>query len=305
MFKYSIIIPHYNSPHLLERCLKSIPVREDIQVIVVDDCSPSADRYIRDYPELSRPYLELYSTGTNGGGGKARNIGLQHAKGEWVLFADADDTFVSGFVDLLEKYYSTSADIVFFRARCFNEEGGEVRGIKEKLYELYEQRGDERVFRYCYTEPWGKLFRRSLIADNDIRFEEVIVANDFLFSVKTGYYAKEVIISDEYLYNYTVMTSSTSRGKMSEEKVKARIVEKVKVQQFLESHCVKTNYNLLSYVPRIKMFFPIITRNETEAFKEMNYPVWPVIKDRLCLLFHTVLDKNYDLDSNTRIFKIG
>lgn len=59
MIKYSIIIPHYNAPHLLERCLKSIPVREDIQVIVVDDCSPAVNSYIRDYPELSRPYLEL------------------------------------------------------------------------------------------------------------------------------------------------------------------------------------------------------------------------------------------------------
>lgn len=303
MIKYSIIIPHYNSPNLLVRCLKSIPVREDIQVIVVDDCSPDANSYIERYKELSRPYLELYSTGTNGGGGKARNVGLLYAKGEWVLFADADDTFVSGFINLLEKYYSTSADIVFFRARCFNEAGKEVRGIKEKLYELYEQRGDERVFRYCYTEPWGKLFRRSLIADNDIRFEEVIVANDFLFSVKTGYYAKEVIIIKEYLYNYTVMISSTSRGKMSEEKVKARIVEKVKVQKFLDLHNVKSNYNLLSYVTRLKLFFPIITRTEKEVFKEMNYSIWLVLKDRIMLLIRRLLNSQTDLDSASRIFK--
>lgn len=302
MIKYSIIIPHYNSPNLLVRCLKSIPVREDIQVIVVDDCSPDADTYLAKYAELSRPYLEFYSTGTNGGGGKARNVGLLHAKGEWVLFADADDTFVCEFIDLLEKYYSTSADIVFFRARCFNEAGKEVRGIKEKLYELYEQRGDERVFRYCYTEPWGKMFRRSLIADNDIWFEEVIVANDFLFSVKTGYYAKEVIISNGYLYNYTVMISSTSRGKMPEKKVIARLVEKVKVQKFLESHGVKTDYNLLSYVPRMKNFIPILTRNEIKVFNEMNYPIWQVVRDRITLLLKKLTCKSMELDSNTRNF---
>ena len=48
--KYSIIIPHYNNPELLMRCLKSIPVSEDIQVIVVDDNSPNADTAQRQTP---------------------------------------------------------------------------------------------------------------------------------------------------------------------------------------------------------------------------------------------------------------
>lgn len=50
---FSIIIPHYNIPDLLMRCLKSIPVSEDIQVIVVDDNSADADTYLDRYPELS------------------------------------------------------------------------------------------------------------------------------------------------------------------------------------------------------------------------------------------------------------
>ena len=59
---FSIIIPHYDIPDLLMRCLKSIPVSEDIQVIVVDDNSPDADTYLERYPELSRPYLEFIRT---------------------------------------------------------------------------------------------------------------------------------------------------------------------------------------------------------------------------------------------------
>jgi len=56
---FSIIIPHYNIPDLLMRCLKSIPVCGDIQVIVVDDNSPDAATYLERFPELSRPYLEF------------------------------------------------------------------------------------------------------------------------------------------------------------------------------------------------------------------------------------------------------
>ena len=59
---FSIIIPHKNIPDLLMRCLKSIPVSEDIQVIVVDDNSADADTYLDNYPELSRPYLEFIRT---------------------------------------------------------------------------------------------------------------------------------------------------------------------------------------------------------------------------------------------------
>lgn len=47
---YSIIIPHYGIPELLGRCLRSIPERDDIQVIVVDDNSPDADTYMERVP---------------------------------------------------------------------------------------------------------------------------------------------------------------------------------------------------------------------------------------------------------------
>ena len=76
---------------------------EDIQVIVVDDNSPDADTYLEKYPELSRPYLEFIRTTKGGGAGYARNIGLDHAKGEWLLFADADDFYVEDMYDIISS----------------------------------------------------------------------------------------------------------------------------------------------------------------------------------------------------------
>ena len=114
---YSIIIPHYDIPDLLVRCLQSIPVREDVQVIVVDDCSPGGDEYAARYPELKRPFVEFYSTTHRGGAGTARNIGLQHARGHWLVFADADDFFAEDFGRLLDKYKDYAEDLIYFRAR--------------------------------------------------------------------------------------------------------------------------------------------------------------------------------------------
>ena len=56
---FSIIIPHKGIPDLLMRCLRSIPVSEDIQVIVVDDNSADADTYLDRYLELSRPLFKV------------------------------------------------------------------------------------------------------------------------------------------------------------------------------------------------------------------------------------------------------
>ena len=54
MINYSIIIPHKNSPELLERCLNSIPERKDIEIIVVDDCSNENGR-----PQIDREGVEI------------------------------------------------------------------------------------------------------------------------------------------------------------------------------------------------------------------------------------------------------
>ena len=112
---FSIIIPHYDIPDLLMRCLKSIPVSEDIQVIVVDDNSPDADTYLERYPELLCPYLEFIRTTKGGGAGYARNIGLDHAKGEWLLFADADDFFVEDMYDIITSNSDSEADVIYFK----------------------------------------------------------------------------------------------------------------------------------------------------------------------------------------------
>ena len=73
MKNYSIIIPHKNSPELLDRCLKSIPERNDIEIIVVDDCSDENCR-----PQIDRKGVEIiYVTKEETkGAGRARNLAI-------------------------------------------------------------------------------------------------------------------------------------------------------------------------------------------------------------------------------------
>ena len=93
MFTYTIIIPHKNTPQLLQRCLDSIPIRVDIQIIIVDDFSDSTIVDFNNFPGSNRLNVEIYLTKEGKGAGYARNVGLTKAKGKWILFADSDDFF--------------------------------------------------------------------------------------------------------------------------------------------------------------------------------------------------------------------
>ena len=124
--KISIIIPHYNTPDSLLRLIKSIPLREDIEILVVDDNSDIPLEEIRRILNPF-PYVQLFQNDSGKkGAGASRNIALQRAVGEWILFADADDFFVEGFYDKLIPFLESDFDIVYFPPTSMDETTGGV-----------------------------------------------------------------------------------------------------------------------------------------------------------------------------------
>ena len=209
---FSIIIPHKEIPDLLMRCLKSIPVSEDIQVIVVDDNSSDTDRYLEKYPELSRPYLEFIRTTKGGGAGYTRNVGLEHAKGKWLLFADADDFFVEDMYDIISSYIASEADIIYFKKKSVLSENTSIKADRcayvNQNIDQYLSDDDEWPIRYSMYVPWGKMVRRELISKNNIRFDEVKYSNDVYFSLLVGYYAGIIKVINRVLYVVTSRSDS-------------------------------------------------------------------------------------------------
>ena len=114
---YSIIIPHHNIPKLLLRCLDSIPKRNDIQIIIVDDNSDTSIVNFKHFPGLKQENVEVYFTKEGKGAGYARNIGLKYAKGKWILFADADDFFSDQLDSILSDYVNYDSDLLFFNTK--------------------------------------------------------------------------------------------------------------------------------------------------------------------------------------------
>ena len=199
---YTIIIPHYNIPDLLMRCLRSIPIREDIQVIVIDDCSPNADTYLSNYPELSRPYLEFYSTEIGGSAGRARNVGLDHAKGKWLIFADADDFFENGFVIILDSLVDSKDDVIYFDYRSVKSDDLSKPSTRDDTHHYYLQTyHNKNIYARSYFPcPVAKMVRKSLVESYKIRFDETRWSNDFYFSVSIGCYAESINFDNHVIY---------------------------------------------------------------------------------------------------------
>lgn len=209
---YSLIIPHYNIPDLLKRLLDTIPKRDDLQVIVVDDCST------KDVEKLNRlqeeyDWIEWYSTGTNGGGGKARNIGLDHAKGKYILFADADDFFTPGISIILDRYKESDYEMIIFSAISLNSQTYQLSTRATQLenrINLYYKNVNKgtKIFKYLFGEPWCRLIKASLIFENNIQFQEVKCHNDTKFSYLAGHYVKKLKVDITVGYVITFRSNS-------------------------------------------------------------------------------------------------
>ena len=193
MMNYSIIIPHKNIPDLLQRCLDSIPRREDVQIIIVDDNSDPDVVDFEHFPGLNDSYVEVYFTKKGKGAGYARNIGLEHAKGKWIIFADADDMFLDNIGDYLDKCKNLNYEVIMFNyvSKRLN---GELRNIES----ITPKFPPKLLLKKCF--PWCKVIRKVFLDTYNIKFQEVQWSNDLMFAVKLAKYAKTIFVDTERVY---------------------------------------------------------------------------------------------------------
>ena len=215
LFNYSIIIPHYNNAEDLQRCLDSIPERDDVQVIVVDDNSDTAKVDFEHFPGLGRKNTEVvFSKGENGKGpGYARNVGIEKAEGKWIVFSDSDDYFLQGFDEVLDTYRDSDAEIVFFKCKKENVEHvmSEYLAVNDLIDES-KKKGNADPIAYGFPCPWGKFIKKDFLSDNRIRFQQITGGDDILFSIRMAIALKKYALSDTQLYCVVDRPGSLTRN---------------------------------------------------------------------------------------------
>lgn len=231
--KLSIIIPHHNIASLLTRCINSIPINSNHEIIIIDDNSDSQLVNFDAFPGKDRPDTTVIFTKEGKGAGYARNIGLKHAQGDWVIFADADDFFLPGAFDRIESYFQSDYDAVYFNAECrYSDHLDQVSNRMDYYINGINENKVNELRYYLYT-PEMKLIRHDIIRKNSICFEEKPVANDAYFSTLLGYYAKNLKIDQRPLMCITARKGSLMLHEHTKEERIIRIETVFKCNRFL------------------------------------------------------------------------
>lgn len=252
--RYTLIIPHYHQPLLLERLLDSVPIRADLQVVVVDDGSP--EECMTQWEALKDKFstTAFLRLPNNRGGGAARNEGLKIAQGDYVFFADADDYFFTEALNaLLDRYATqTTADMICFNAKAIEEETGCPSGRADRLNWIMAQPENIRkqLLRYLHSEPWCKLIRREIIIQQGLQFDETPIMNDVRFSYLAGHYAEQVLVENSLCYCVCNRQNSVGK-KVSSERKRAYTQVMVQANQFFKQqglpYCYKRAYRPLVF----------------------------------------------------------
>lgn len=216
--KFSVILPVYKVENYLRPCVDSIlnQTYRDFEIILVDDGSPDKCPVIcDDYARKDTRIKVIHKP--NGGQADARNVGLEAAQGDYICYIDSDDYLANdGVLQLLADKTVNNPDVVHYKFKEWFESDGHIANCRfdynvptvgRSLAEIYCDLVDKDAY---YNSAWSKIIRRSLLIDNNIRFEKGIVGEDNEWYYHVVMVANSLVLVDECLYVYRRRQGSTT-----------------------------------------------------------------------------------------------
>lgn len=180
----SILIPVYNSADTIVRALDSIPIRDDIEIIIANDSS--SDNSLDILKNYKGKKITLLNFKFNHGVGFIRNRLLEKSTGNWICWLDSDDYFYPEINNLFDLLYSWENYDCIWLTSIWNN-GKKYDNIKNGL-----------------VAPWTRIYKRSIISS--VKFPEIRMAEDLEFekilNSKYKLNIKKDFITPVYHYNF-------------------------------------------------------------------------------------------------------
>ncbi|MBR3455930.1 MAG: glycosyltransferase family 2 protein [Bacteroidaceae bacterium] len=210
----SLILAAYNTGLYLEQCLRSIlkQTYSDIEVIVVNDASTDDTLTVGRSFEQSDKRVKVINLIVNKGVEKARMIGLEESKGEYVMFVDSDDWLCGNdtLQVMYDKIVETDADYVEVMSQRVMDSWGLIRTKSScPVYGLIKQ---PELFNDYYISffgknilsvtMWGKLYKRSLLEKANVQPSGLKMGEDLYFNLMLFPHLNSIYILDKIGYNY-------------------------------------------------------------------------------------------------------
>lgn len=232
--KVSVVVPCYNAAEYLDQCVGQLLHQtigiENMEIILVDDASTDSGetkRLIQKYEQRFPETILAVFLEENRRQGGARNVGVSYASGEYLTFCDADDWLLEETLDhAYDAAIKYDADVVAFSRKNVGVHGGCTeleKGMKDELFILEDMEARKKFLLNTNEEGYSsqnKLFRRSLIRDENITFAEHLVMEEPSFTLPVRLYAKRYFYLDERLYICFTSPGSTMRDNSAWEKKK-------------------------------------------------------------------------------------
>jgi len=203
--RISVVVPFYNNADVLGDCLASIAAQtfRDLEVIMVDDGSTDDGARLARARAAADPRFTLVQT-PNGGPGRARNLGVERATGEFLAFVDGDDMLPPhAYETLLHTLESSGSDLVSGAVQRIGTGGVHPsalheRAIKGRKIGTHVTRSPELLYD---ISVWNKLFRKSFWDSRGLRYPEGMVWEDLQLMTRAHVLARAVdVISDRIYY---------------------------------------------------------------------------------------------------------
>lgn len=282
MKKISFIIPVYNGSKYIERCLKNLLNYrgEDVEFIIINDGSyDETDKILKKYKNNDKRII--YINKRNTGVSNTRNVGLDKAIGEYIVFIDIDDYLEENTVyNLLQIIKNNHADLYIMP--YFIERNGKkeivnysfinrIYDTKEKIFDLIPNligNVDEKGNRIqnIMGSIWSKVFKSEIIKENNIIMNEKIeITEDLNFLIEYIVHCNKVKIVNYYFYNYVVENNQSIT-----KKYKVNLYNQLESSLNNISKILKKNGVFLDNVIKYKKFYNIYASLVNECKNNIN-----------------------------------
>ena len=298
--KISVIVPVYNVEKYLQRCIESILSQTftDFEVLLIDDGSNDRSGEICDEYAKKDGRIRVFHK-ENGGVSSARNLGLEHMRGEWVCFVDSDDWVNNDYIETILKK-NPEADLIFWGCNFCYPDGSQTAFIPSYCYVtekenteaiLFKLKMNLQKFEYLgYT--WNKAFKASIIKKQQIKFiENLCFREDEAFTLEYSKYIKSLRVIDCSLYNYDATPSGLTYKEKRQEEYELLIhsmLDNVKCFNNKDLLHVEYNYILSFYLDILKIASKKLFSNirKTITFIENNHDIiYPLISKNHRIIF--------------------
>ena len=241
MIKFSIIIPVYNVSKYLNNCLDSL-VNQTYQnyevIIVCDKCNDNSEEIVDNYVTKYANFNKIYAENT--GLSKARNIGVNKASGEYILFLDGDDFYQSNCLEILNNNLESNLDLLRFQVQDVIDDKI-IQHNETSFNSMNGINAFDIIIKYHYVEnAWCYCYNTKFFKDNNFKFMENCFAEDYGLIPLIIAKAKKVK-SIEYIgYNYVQRVNSLMNNNDYSKRIK-KIDDMLKQSDYLKSKLFKIN----------------------------------------------------------------